>query len=523
MTGMRPVFFTSLTWTRHARLVAVTAIALSAACAASRVPTGDSVAPNPAPSADRSIHRQRSTATGTPPVALTMPDLQPRLGEPLNGLTEAQLKRFHEGKAAFNRVIKPSEGLGPIHNLFSCGACHSNPVGGAGGITVTLFGRVDETGFDPLEHLGGPLLQGEHISEACAERVPPQANVIAHRMTTPTLGSGLVEAIPDHAIAAQAAAANARYDSVSGRVHWVKLQTDATSDARHVGRFGWKSQIATVLGFSAAATVNELGLTNRFFPTEPAPNGNTELMLACDEVPDPEDRPNADGRYFIDQVTDFQRYLAPPPQTPRSDLPGEEIFNRIECAACHVRSFKTKKDDGLESAIADQTLLPYSDFLLHDMGSLGDGIVTGQAQQRELRTTPLWGFRIRFPVLHDGRIAGSTLTERAHRAILAHTGEAARSTRLYQALPADQRELLIAFLDSLGRVEFDHDGDNDVDALDVAPFCACLTGINPHHYAPSDRCSLSDVDQDGDVDLADYSLFQRAFSGSHYGSAMVVP
>lgn len=446
--------------------------------------------------------------------------IQPRLGEPLNGLTPRQLARFKAGRAAFRKVFKEEDGLGPAHNLFSCAVCHVNPIGGSGTITVTLFGHAGPDGFDPLKELGGPLLQGESIHERCKEHVPREANVVITRITPSALGAGLIEAIPDEAIKMHAQEPPI---GISGRVHWVHPIEDPPGSVLRAGRFGWKSQMATVRTFSAAAARNELGLTNQLIPVDAAPNGDADLLRACDTVADPEDKPDAEGFTFIDRVTDFQRFLAPPPQTPRSGMAGEEVFDRIGCADCHTPSFRTRDDAEVEEPLRNKLIKPYSDFLLHDMGSLGDGFVTGDAQAREMRTTPLWGFRIRFPVLHDGRVSGSTLTQRATRSILAHAGEAAESIRQFQALSSKDKERLMAFLDSLGRVEFDDDGDNDVDHDDYRTFERCFAGGRRTRYTPDDRCSLFDIDRDGDVDIVDHAAFQRAVTGPLYGSTMVVP
>ena len=451
---------------------------------------------------------------------LSLPTRQPRIGQPLAGLTPVQLGLFEAGKEAFVRSISEEEGLGPIHNLVSCAACHSNPVGGSGSITVTMFGRADEGRFDLLKELGGPLLQAESIRPECGEHVPPEANVTAERITTSALGAGLIEAVADESIARLAESSS---KETTGRVHWVAALEDPPDSAKRVGRFGWKCQIATVLSFSAAAARNELGFTNYLLPTEAAPNGNRSLLEKCDGVPDPEDQLDSAGFTYVDRVTHFQRYLAAPPQTPRSGMKGESIFKRIGCASCHVPALRTADDPSLEAALRDVGFKPYSDFLLHDMGRLGDGIVQGVATGGELRTTPLWGFRFRFPLLHDGRVSGATLTERARRCIESHVGEAARSLTAYRALSKGERTQLIAFLDSLGRVEFDQDGDNDVDLDDWSFFAECRTRPTASTYTPEDRCSIADIDRDGDVDLVDYALLQQAFTGRLYGSVMVVP
>src|SRR5690606_1583781 len=151
------------------------------------------------------------------------------------------------------------------------------------------------------------------------------------------------------------------------------------------GRFGWKAQVATVLTFSADAAQNEMGLSNRFLPFDNAPNGDLDLLALCDTVPEPEDGPDEEGLHFIDRITDFQRYIAPPPQTPKSGMTGEAIFISIGCAKCHIPEWTTRNDGDLEDAIRGKTIKPYSDFLLHDMGELGDGIVQGDAMELEMR------------------------------------------------------------------------------------------------------------------------------------------
>jgi hypothetical protein len=435
--------------------------------------------------------------------------LQPRMGDPLLGLTGEQAARFAAGRVAFSRTFDAASGLGPTFNQNSCGTCHNTPSGGSGSIVVTRFGHSNPKGggFDPLASQGGSLLQAEALTPACEEPVPAQANVTASRLTNSTLGFGLVEAIDDADISANAILPPA---GVSGVVHSVEaLENPGTP---RVGRFGWKSQVPTVLSFSADAALNEMGITNRLVTAENAPNGDLVLLAACDGQPDPEDGPDAEGFHFIDRVTDFQRFLAPPPQTPRSGMTGETRFNAIGCNACHISVFSTRDDVLLEDAIRDRPLKPYSDFLLHDMGLNGDFIAQGGAGETELRTAPLWGLRARDPLWHDGRVSGGTFTSRVTASIGLHNAvgsEAQNSALAYQALSAADKSAVIAFLDSLGRAEFDHDGDNDVDGADHAQFLACFTGPGGT-LVPDDPCSISDVDRDGDVDDDDFSLFLAA-------------
>ncbi|MCK6484152.1 MAG: hypothetical protein HUU22_11395 [Phycisphaerae bacterium] len=445
--------------------------------------------------------------------AIAQPAVQPRMGQPLAGLTPAQLDRFQQGGTAFGRIFSAAEGLGPIFNQQACASCHNNPVGGSGSISVTRFGYFDEKagGFDPMDYLGGSLLQSQAISTECAETVPPWANVVTTRITTSTLGAGLIEAIPDAAILANESPG----PGVSGRAHMTAAFEDPPNSPLRVGRFGWKAQVATVLTFSADAALNEMGITNRFLTAENDPNGFDPPSLAeCDSVPDPEDGPDAEGFHFIDRVTDFQRFLAAPPQTPRFGMTGETLFNTIGCNACHVASYTTADDPALEDAIRNKVIRPYSDFLLHDMGLLGDGIAQGDADVREIRTPPLWGVRARDPLLHDGRVAGNTFAARMNAAIAAHNvfgSEAAPAAQAYSALLPAEKNLVISFLDSLGRAEFDMNGDGFHDAADYVLFASCFSTGGP--YTPDDPCAIGDLDQDGDVDAVDAAAFATVLPG----------
>ncbi len=431
---------------------------------------------------------------------------QPRMGEPLRGLTPAERARFDAGAAAFERSFLPSEGLGPVFNDQSCAVCHFEPRAGGGSTrTVTRFGRAGAP-FDPLVHRGGSLLQTLALDVAVQELLPPEADVVASRATTPLFGLGLVEAIGDDELVALAAA---QPPAVAGTPHFV---TPLGGGALRVGRFGWKAQIATLLDFSADATLEELGITNRLLPAENAPGGDVR-KLVWDTVPDPEDGPDAAGLDFIDRVADFQRMLAPPPQTPRSGMAGEALFEAIGCAACHVPSFTTPPSAPI-AALAGVAFRPYSDFLLHDVGALGDAIVQGAASETAMRTAPLWGLAHRTRFLHDGRAGGAAWDDGVRAAIAEHAGDASASRDAFGALaPADEARVL-AFLASLGRAELDVDGDHDVDALDWAGVEAFATAPGAGSVAPDDAAALADVDADGDVDLADLALFQRAFTGA---------
>jgi hypothetical protein len=435
--------------------------------------------------------------------------LQPRSGDPLPDLTPEQLERFLVGRADFDHSFTEAEGLGPIFNQNACGSCHNSPLGGTGSQFVIRAGVQEKGGFDPLEDYGGSLFQKLANDDACLEVVPDLPGIIETQRVTPgMMGYGLVEAINDSEI--QALADN-QAAGLNGRVNIVN-PVEAPDEDR-IGRFGWKAHAATILTFSADASKEEMGITNRFFPEDNDPNGIFPPALEdCDTVADPEDDEPA-GVAFIDRITDFQRFLAAPPQTPKTGMTGETIFMNIGCGDCHVPSFIT--GPAPEAALSNKEVRPYSDFLLHDMGLLGDGIESGGANGREFRTTPLMGLLNRDPMLHDGSAAGGTFASRVTLAIQAHDtvlSEGAASAQAFAALPPTDKDLVVAFLGSLGRAEFDFDGDNAVAVSDWYEFRACYTGRGVF-YTPDDNCSIADIDQDGDVDDIDFDRFLAAYAG----------
>jgi CxxC motif-containing protein (DUF1111 family) len=368
------------------------------------------------------------------------PPPAPKFGDPLPGLTSDQLAAFNNGRREFQSVERPQDGLGPIFNRDSCAACHNGPVlGGSSNITTTRFGRVTNGVFDPLTSLGGSLLQERAISQDGLERVPSQANVTALRQTTPLFGLGLIEAIPDATILK-----GVRKQPVDGVLGKASMVADVATGKTLVGRFGWKAQQATLLAFSGDAYLNEMGITNRLFPTENAPNGNQALLKKLDTVKDPEDKPDPNtGKAGIDLNADFMRLMGPPPPKAltASNAFGGKFFIDGGCANCHTPSMTT--GPSTVAALSSKTVMLYSDLLLHDMGSLGDGIVQGNAGPREMKTAPLWGVSASAPYLHDGR--ARTLDD----AIRAHDGEGKASRDRYLKLTTDQQSLLFDFLNSL--------------------------------------------------------------------------
>jgi CxxC motif-containing protein (DUF1111 family) len=162
------------------------------------------------------------------------------------------------------------------------------------------------------------------------------------------------------------------------------------------------------------------------------------LIDACNPVLDPED--NGDD---VQAFTDFMMLLAPIPRgtITSSVTAGEGVFNRIGCAGCHVSTLTTGTSP--IAALNQQTFHPYSDFLLHHMGTLGDGIEQGKAAGDEMRTAPLWGLRLRSTFLHDARAKTHSA------AIEAHDGAAKAAADAFRQLNATDRQALLDFLGSL--------------------------------------------------------------------------
>lgn len=361
-------------------------------------------------------------------------------GAALPGLDTVQLADFAAGRVEFESKETPEGGLGPIFNDDGCSACHfAGASGGSSSKFVIRFGKVTAGVFDPLENLGGSLLQAKAIDPVLQEVVPASANVVSRRITTPLFGAGLIEAIPDADIVL--GAQKHKPDGVKGRISTV---TDVTTGQTRVGRFGWKAQHATLLAFAADAYSNEMGVTNRFFTKENAPNGKTDLLarfVPNPKIEDPVDP--ATGKADFDHAADFMRLLAPPP-VPRATagaIAGGKLFAQLQCTACHVPSFFTGASP--VAALSHKPVPLYSDLLLHDMGRLGDGIAQGSAKGSEMRTAPLWGLRARPVFLHDGRAA--TVQD----AIQWHDGEAGSSRDRFNALKAVEKQQVLEFLSSI--------------------------------------------------------------------------
>lgn len=360
----------------------------------------------------------------------------PPLGSPLPGLTQQEIQQFNNGKNLFLRNARPQDGLGPVFNGVACAECHHAGAPGGGsadlGVSrVTRIGAIVNGAYSDLTEVGGPLIQSRSLRELIpnypvpGEVVPQQAQFVAHRITQPLFGDGLIEAIPDATIIKLSQ--TPQPDGIQGVPGMVFNPETGNIE---IGKFGWKAQISTLHWFTSDASVNEIGITDPLFPNENLPQGHS-IPPGADSVADPEDRGGG-----IDAMTSFMRFLAPPPRAPGINIRGSRLFGSLHCASCHTPSLQTGQSTS--QALSNKVVQLYSDLLLHHMGaSLADNIQQGSATGDQFRTAPLWGLLRRPFWMHDGR------ANTVDAAIRAHGGEAALSESRYANLsPADRRDLL---------------------------------------------------------------------------------
>jgi CxxC motif-containing protein (DUF1111 family) len=423
-----------------------------------------------------------------------------------------------------NATSGPVGQLGPLFNNTSCAACHSNPTRGGGGLT--LMEQRLSTGGPPVKIFAVDyMLFGGALSQAnkgtifqFGQIAPPLGGqigfpsdspstcqqvemargfspdlptciagssndkglsgtptCIAHRQSLPLFGDGLVEATADSTFQAIAASQS---DSIKGTVRMVSdidnfdglagevnSTTVATLSTPHVARFGWKDDFATLVGFSADAYLNEIGITNDLNskPNTTCAMGVEQYGVSLQTADDPEDSVDSTGRSDIDRFTDFMRGLQPPPPAAQSASAqtGQKLFNQIGCAGCHTASLTTASNpsvflaptingtaisNNVNDSLTNVTYHPYGDFLLHDMGSLGDGVNDDPSilhDERLMRTMPLWGLRARQIFLHDGRATDLPT------AIELHDGQGKAAAAAFKALSTQQQQNVVDFLNTL--------------------------------------------------------------------------
>jgi len=358
----------------------------------------------------------------------------------------------------FEEVDSISQGLGPVFNDTSCVNCHKAPNAGGGSQTVeTRVGHTSHGQFvNPTVPINGgadtiagrSLINSQAICVQAQETIPATETIRAHRASVNTLGDGFIEAIPDQTLVAISLLQRVL---TRNQIHGVAQQVPIVESPNltRIGRFGWKDQHGSLLSFAGDAYLNEQGITSRLFPTD--------VTAVCDTAKDPEDTPGADGLADIDHFARFIRATkAPPVDATLAAQPaaqaGSAIFDSIGCQTCHVRNITTAPAGAVingnftvPDALGNKIIHPFSDFLLHDVGT-GDGIVQNGSQStaNELRTPPLWGARIRSNhLMHDG--ASTSFSG----AILRHGDEASGVINNYQQLTTAQKNQILAFLNSL--------------------------------------------------------------------------
>lgn len=422
--------------------------------------------------------------------------------EPGRNLDNMQKLNFWTGFSLFRDpwVIAPSstldrDGLGPLFNTRSCISCHTN--GGRGDMSiegiskpsalVLRFGPTSHAAVSHDPNYGGQLqpraISMIHTSMDEALKGEAQLNLsykvhaeyqldgqvytlkmpnyqltdlaygeladgiaISPRLAPNIYGLGLLDAIAEADLLALEDTDDVNNDGISARYNRVE---DVLSGEVALGRFGLKAKQPNLRQQVAAAFRDDIGITNTVFPAESC----TEVQATCAQLAqigghDDVEIPNK----LLKLVMDFSQFVAvPPTRNLASDTSqkGREVFHASQCATCHQPSFTTDPDYPI-TALANQTIWPYTDLALHDMGdALADGVLEHTANGREWRTPPLWGIGLKAQYsqqqtyLHDGRAASIT------EAILWHGGEAEQSKQAFIALNKQERQALITFLASI--------------------------------------------------------------------------
>jgi CxxC motif-containing protein (DUF1111 family) len=416
-------------------------------------------------------------------------------GHPAPGLSREDGLLFFVGNSFFNQnwVTAPAsttarDGVGPLFNARSCAGCHlrdgrgSPPAPPGEPPALGLLVRLSVPGEGPH---GAPLPEpayGEQLQDQAILGVPPEgalvvsyaeiagrfadgepyslrapayslgglaygrhdpALLLSPRVANQIIGLGLLEALPEAEILALADPDDADGDGISGRANYV---WDVASGQLALGRFGWKANQPSLAQQTAAAFNGDMGISTPLFAGQNCADG----QRACLEAPDggqPEIAPDDFAKVVL-----YTSTLGVPARRNWDDaqvLAGRRLFREIGCASCHTPQRQTGVHPRFD-ALSNQTIWPYTDLLLHDMGpGLADGRPDFLASGSEWRTPPLWGIGLIPTVnghsfyLHDGR--ARSLIE----AVLWHGGEAEAARQRVLTLSKAERAALIAFLESL--------------------------------------------------------------------------
>jgi CxxC motif-containing protein (DUF1111 family) len=400
---------------------------------------------------------------------------------------------FAAAKANFAASEGLGDGLGPIFNERGCANCHGvGAIGGAGENIEARYGTLTNGVFDPLASTGGSLRQlfglggftvnGINCQSGTDANPAPGATIFAGRVTTPLFGLGLVDSLPDSAFDTLAGRESSAIRGIVNRVSIVLPNTADSSQAiggTRVGRFGWKAGVPDLAQFAADAYLNEMGITTNHcirgtavtaFATENRANRSptNAVINGCpdDGVPGTDDNFVAENNNCsgglnqlqddVQNFTFFMAHLAPPSpvaiQAGTSQDRGRTLFNSaaLQCAQCHRTDsdvFRSTSAGGVPSGI---TFAPYSDFLVHDMGTAGDFIGNAGdsvAVTRRIRTAPLWGLRFRNKLMHDGRTTDRMAAISGHAG--GSSGQGSAAAAAFNALSSSQKNDLVNFLYTL--------------------------------------------------------------------------
>lgn len=369
---------------------------------------------------------------------------------PIAGLSPYWQQRFDSGDAAFEKVHRPADGLGPVYIRQSCASCHASDSKGPAGVQKMVV--LDEEGIpdpDSTElRYGNTIRPQTTISGTAGISAPTDIDLaISLRLGPAVFGRGYLEAISDEAIVALERQQQ-NDGRVSGRINRVPRQAVVATEGLFrtyqpgqtglIGRFGVKARIATIDDFVADAYVGDMGLTSPYRPAELTnPVGNDDARAGLDITAE-----------TVRIVADYVRLLAIPTRrhSEQEWRDGIALLEQMQCTDCHAPSLPTRLDYPIEQ-LAGIDAWVFSDLLLHDMGdALADGIRDEQATGSEWKTAPLLGLRHLRTYLHDGR--ATTL----HEAITMHkstNSEANASTDLYLNASSDEQQQLLEFLQKL--------------------------------------------------------------------------
>ena len=357
---------------------------------------------------------------------------------------------------------------GPVTRLTSDPAADTNPAWAPDNSAIAFSSlRSGSNRIWTMETDGGNQSQvsattGDQPSYSRDQGEP----IRTFRASLNLLGDGFVECIEDTKLLA---IRDAQPVAMRGAAISVPL-LEAPGQTR-VGRFGWKNSVASLLSFSALAYLGEMGITSPLQPNESTSLGRS--ILDFDRVPgEPQTTEDAGGpQGFGEDVEAFTRFMRSTKAPPRArDIvpddatdPGSALFDSLSCSVCHVRTIVTAPPGTfinggtfmVPAALGGLAIHPFSDFLLHDIGT-GDGIVetNGEVTRNMMRTAPLWGLRTHDRFMHDGGSASPPSNNGSqsfalNEAILRHAGQATISRNGYQALTAHQKAQLLRFLKSL--------------------------------------------------------------------------